>query len=69
MVLVINSIFSLPAIPDITSMQFNVSDWMWILFFILVMIIVWALLARAASNAEDEANELSDGVEQEPDHH
>jgi len=48
-----------------TAQFFSVSDWVWIVIFILVLVIVWWLLSRATNWSEQESQELTTQIIEE----
>lgn len=42
----------------ITAQQFGVSDWVWIIVFMLVLALVWWLLSRSTRQSEVEESEI-----------
>jgi len=63
--MIVSSIFFLEAIQlkfEITAEQFGVSDWVWIIVFILVLALVWWLLSRSTRHSEVEEVEIETQV-------
>ena len=63
--MIASSIFFLEANQlnfTITTQQFGVSDWVWIIVFILVMALVWWLLSRSTRQSEVEETEIGTQV-------
>ena len=49
----------------ITTQQFGISDWVWIIVFILVLALVWWLLSRSTRQSEVEEVEIETQVVEE----
>jgi predicted flap endonuclease-1-like 5' DNA nuclease len=49
----------------ITAQQFGVSDWVWIIVFIMVLALVWWLLSRSTRQSEVEETEIETQVAEE----
>jgi predicted flap endonuclease-1-like 5' DNA nuclease len=49
----------------ITAQQFGVSDWVWIIIFILVLALVWWLLSQSTRQSEVEEVEIETQVAEE----
>jgi predicted flap endonuclease-1-like 5' DNA nuclease len=49
----------------ITAQQFGVSDWVWIIVFMLVLALVWWLLSRSTRQSEVEEAEIETQVAEE----
>ena len=49
----------------ITAQQFGISDWVWIIVFILVLALVWWLLSRSTRQSEVEETEIGTQVPEE----
>lgn len=51
-----------PIVQTYFAQQFDTTDWVWILIFILVLALVWWLLTRASNTSAEEAEGLTDQI-------
>ena len=49
----------------ITEQQFGISDWVWIIVFIMILALVWWLLSRSTRQSEVEEAEIETQVAEE----